>query len=307
MLKNTIAIAVYFDDPNEMGYPFDNVNYYKSYQGFSERCAKRDINFVITRGDSYLGNMKFKAGWKYNDDKLEKITKPFTANIIYVKGKNIITSPTDKAVNHLELAKICRDKMLTYQLFSKFMAKTLLINAVNWQAVLQQIPSEKIVVKPVTGMEGVGIVVCNKADFNYDDLDQTQAPFLVQEFVDSSAGIPGLLTGKHDLRLYIFNGRAKIAEYRQPKPGSDLANIAQGGSLTILKMSQVPQWALDFVKQIDQHFKQYFPRIYTIDLMYANHRPYLVELNSRPGLPFKDWGYYDELQNNILDTLLTAL
>ena len=46
-------------------------------------------------------------------------------------------------------------------------------------------------------------------------------------------------------------------------------------------MSQVPQWALDFVPKIDQHFQKFFPRIYTIDLMYADDRPYLVELNSR--------------------------
>lgn len=50
-------------------------------------------------------------------------------------------------------------------------------------------------------------------------------------------------------------------------------------------------------------FEPFPPLIYTIDLMYAQDRPYLVELNSRSGMPFKEWSYYADMQNAILDTL----
>lgn len=303
-----MILVVYFDDPHEMGYPFDNINYYWAYQGFSERCAQDNIALVIVRGaDSYLGKMTFSSGWKYNDDTLIKIDQPITADIIYVKGQNLITQPGDYAVNQLKLAEICRNKLLTYKNFSQYMAPTYPIDANNWEAVLQKITTNKVVLKPQTGMEGNGIIITEKTQFNYAQLDAKHEPYLAQEFLDSSAGIPGLVQGLHDLRLYIFNGQAKIAEYRQPKPGGLLANIAQGGSLTVVPMQQVPTWAFDFVKQIDQVFETYFPRIYTIDLLYANGHPYLVELNSRPGMPYKEWDYYDAMQRAILDTLLSGL
>ncbi len=307
-MSKPIILAVYFDDSDAMGYPFDNPNYYRAYRGFSDRCAKDNITLVIVRGaTSYLGKMVFQGGWKFAGDQLEKITQPITADVIYVKGKDLVTDATDYAVNQSGLAEICRDKLLTHQHFSQYMAPTYPIDASNWQAVVQTIATEKIVVKPRTGMEGQGILITPKQSFDYNQLDPDQAPYLAQDFIDSSAGIPGLVNGLHDLRLYIFNGVAKIAEYRQPKAGSFLANIAQGGSLTVVPLNQVPSWALEFVQHIDQVFQSFYPRIYTIDLMYANGKPYLVELNSRPGMPYVEWDYYDAMQQAILDTLLSNI
>jgi glutathione synthase/RimK-type ligase-like ATP-grasp enzyme len=301
-------IVVYFDSPDVMGYPFDEHNYFLSYQGFSELCKKNGVNFYIARGrKSYLGKMKFRGGWKFAGKKLTAVNCPIKADVIYVKGAELRTEKGATRVNHQELMEICADKLKTYELFKKYMIKTYPINENNWQKVFAKIKTNKVVVKPENGMEGRGIIVTKKNKFNFSMLNGAYAPFLAQEFIDCSAGIPGIVKGRHDLRLYIFNGIAKVAEYRQPKQGSYLANIAQGGSLTVLPLSKVPAWAIKFVSTIDKHFKKYFPRIYTIDLMYANNRPYLVELNSRPGLPFKDWSYYNELHLYIFETLMSAL
>lgn len=291
-----------------MGYPFDDYNYFLSYQGFSELCAKRNVEFYIVRGPkSYLGKMQFSSGWKFAGETLVAVSQPIHADVIYVKGSTLQTEPGAVRVNETELMDICADKLKTYDLFGQYMGKTLPLTADNWQDTIAQIPSDQLVIKPITGMEGHGIVIVPKQGFRYDQLDPQHAPYLVQEFLDCSAGMPGLVVGRHDLRLYIFNGVAKLAEYRLPKPGGYLANIAQGGSLTVLKMNQVPDWAMEFVPKIDESFKQFFPRIYTIDLLYANHRPYLVELNSRPGLPFREWDYYTELHQYIFDTLYSAI
>ena len=307
MLK-PINIVVYFDSPDKMGYPFDEYNYFLSYQGFSELCKQRGVNFYIVRGKkSYLGRGKFRSGWKFVGKKLAAVNKPIKADVIYVKGADLRTEKDVKRVNHQALMEICADKLKTYKLFKGYMIKTYPINEKNWRKVLTKIKTDKVVAKPENGMEGRGIVIKKKNKFNFSQLDVEYAPFLAQEFIDCSAGIPGIVKGRHDLRLYIFNGVAKLAEYRQPKRGSYLANIAQGCSLTVLPISKVPVWAIKFVDTIDKHFKKYFPRIYTIDLMYANDRPYLVELNSRPGLPFRDMSFYDELHLYIFETLMSAL
>ncbi len=305
MYKTFVA---YFDAEDRMGYPFDDVNYLLSYAGFSAVCANHGVNFYIVRGpNSYLGKMQFTHGWKFNGDTLVDVPEAIQADVIYVKGNLLRTEPEAVRVNAQELMDICADKLKTYDLFSPYMGKTLPLRAANWQTAVAAIPSEQLVIKPVTGMEGRGIIITPKTGFDYAQLDPSYAPYLVQEFIDCSAGMPGLVEGRHDLRLYIFNGVAKLAEYRLPKPGGFLANIAQGGSLTVLKMHQVPAWALEFVPKVEEHFKQFFPRIYTIDLMYANDRPYLVELNSRPGLPYRGWEYYDELHGYIYETLASAL
>ncbi|MFA6475228.1 MAG: ATP-grasp domain-containing protein [Patescibacteria group bacterium] len=298
------AIVVYFDDPSAMGYPFDEPNYYLSYQGFSELCQKHNIDFYIARGsESYLGHSQFRSGWQFGESGLIKINHSITADVIYVKGNTLVTEPGVQRVNQAGLMDICRNKLKTYALFGQYMPQTLPLPEKNWPDVIKKITTDKIVIKPVSGMEGRGIVVVDKTQFDYTQLDQSHAPFLVQEFIDCSAGIPGLVTGRHDLRLYIFNGVMKLAEYRQPKTGSYLANVAQGGSLTVLNLNQVPSWASEFVNIIDQHLTEYYPRIYTIDLMYAQNRPYLVELNSRPGLPYPGWSYYNDLHRYILETL----
>ena len=305
---NHTTFVVYFDAPEPMGYPFDEYNYFLSYLGFSEHCARQGVDLYIVRGpESYLGQMRFRSGWKFDGERLLPVAEPIQADVVYVKGSTLHTEPTAVRVNAAELMDICADKLKTYGLFREYMAKTAPLPADHWQETIKNFPSDLLVLKPVTGMEGHGIQVISKEHFQYDQLDPHYAPYLVQEFIDCSTGMPGLVEGRHDLRLYIFNGVAKLAEYRRPKPNGYLANIAQGGSLTVLKMNQVPQWALDFVPNIDKHFQKFFPRIYTIDLMYAYGRPYLVELNSRPGLPFREWSYYDELHSYIFETLASAI
>ncbi|OGJ43113.1 hypothetical protein A3B60_00230 [Candidatus Peregrinibacteria bacterium RIFCSPLOWO2_01_FULL_39_12] len=307
-MSKSVNIVVYFDSPNAMGYPFDERNYFLSYQGFGELCKKRGVNFYIVRGKkSYLGKMKFYGGWKFAGKKLAAVRESIKADVIYVKGADLRTEEGAVRVNHQELMEICADKLKTYKLFKKYMIKTYPINKNNWRKALKKIKTKKVVVKPEMGMEGRGIVVAGKNKFNFSRLDRAYAPFLAQEFIDCSAGIPGIVKSRHDLRLYIFNGKVRLAEYRQPKRGSCLANIAQGGSLTVLPVLKVPKWAIKFVGTIDKHFKKFSPRIYTIDLMYAYGRPYLVELNSRPGLPFKGWSYYDEFHRHIFETLMSAL
>ncbi|MCW1930070.1 MAG: ATP-grasp domain-containing protein [Candidatus Kerfeldbacteria bacterium] len=300
------TLVVYFDEEPKMGYPFDVREYYDSYRYFSELCAKNGVQLILVRHPSqYLGGMQFASGWKYAGTELERVTHMITADVVYMKGTHLRMTEGANVVNRTELTEICKDKFKTYELFSEFMSPTFLLTEENAADVMKKITTDKVVIKPVTGTEGRGIVIVAPQEFSYDMLEPHK-PYIAQEFVDCSEGMPGIMKGLHDLRMYIYNGVAGFAEYRQPKQGSYLANIAQGGSLTVLDPQTLPQWALDFVPQIDSKFTQFTPRIYTIDLMYANGRPYLVELNSQPGMPWSDWEYFTPMQQKIFETLMSA-
>ncbi|MBI2415869.1 MAG: ATP-grasp domain-containing protein [Candidatus Kerfeldbacteria bacterium] len=312
-MKFTHQLAIYFDDPTEWGYPFDVPEYIETYATFCQLLRDHGIRPYLVRGaERYLGQMQFQSGWELlSDQTLQPVTEPFMVDLIYRKGHNLKTEPTAAIVNHQAIETVCHDKLVTYQQFADFMAPCFPINQANWSEQIQKIKTDKIVVKPVFGTEGRGIIVTNKNNFEYTQLDSAYEPYLIQKFIDTSNGIPDIVNGLHDLRLYMFNGVVKMAEIRQPKPGGYLANIAQGGSLFQLPLVQVPASAIAFVEKIDQHFSQYTPRIYTIDLMYQGDQPYLVELNSQPGLPYREWEkfdhYYTKLHRFLSETLIGGL
>jgi glutathione synthase/RimK-type ligase-like ATP-grasp enzyme len=109
----------------------------------------------------------------------------------------------------------------------------------------------------------------------------------LQEFIDSSLGVPGISSGLHDLRLVFVNNKLIYSYIRKPQKGSFLANLSQGGSLVIIPSKKLPQSLFPIVKYVQQTFATFNPKIYSIDFMFdKKKRPWIVELNSMPGLFF---------------------
>jgi glutathione synthase/RimK-type ligase-like ATP-grasp enzyme len=294
-----------------MGYPFGEPEYLESYWTLSQNLLARGYAMVISRGPkSYMGNMQFTGGTVITSaTTIEPFDQAYIATTIYRKGYKLPTAATDRVINNQDMDAVCVNKLMTYELFSDLMAPCFPINTHNWQEILTKITTERVVLKPIGGQEGNGIVVKMKGDVRAEDMDPVHGAYLAQEFVDSSAGIPGVTDGLHDLRLSVFNNHVGIAEIRVPKKGSYLANIAQGGSLFDVPLDKVPASAFALAERIDERFAKYTPRIYSIDLMYCGEKPYLVELNSQPGIPWREWeqfnNYYSRFHRYILDTLLT--
>jgi len=283
------TIAVYFDEPGQLDYPFDERMYYDSYARFTEFCAVRNLKVVIVRGLTYRGNMRFSNGWQFINGELEPINTPIQADLIYVKGLNFVlqTQPNDLVINDPEFDRIARDKWLTYQAFHEFMAPTFQITNENWQSVRDQLTTDQIVLKPVTGSGGKGILILDRATLDYPSLG-IDTRYLAQEFVDSSRGIPGLCDGVHDLRVIMFNGVPKLSYLRMPPPGKLLSNISQGASAKVVSIADVPASVLQLAKRVDEFYKNYTPRLYTTDFFMNGDKAYLVETNTRPGFPRED-------------------
>ncbi|MFA5926113.1 MAG: hypothetical protein WC831_04215 [Parcubacteria group bacterium] len=188
--------------------------------------------------------------------------------------------------NNLEFTKLIDDKLTTSLLFEKWCKKSWLItDKKNLCSILNKIKTERVVLKPLIESGGQGVQILKKKDVNKSA--KINGPYLAQEFIDSSGGVPGFSKGTHDLRLVFVNNKFIYSYTREPKKGGLLANLAQGGSLNIVPKNKLPRSLSPAVKYANKLFETFCPRIFCIDFMFdENKKPWIVELNSMPGLFF---------------------
>jgi glutathione synthase/RimK-type ligase-like ATP-grasp enzyme len=286
------TLALYFAHPNPLDTPLDEAAYFESYYAFTKRCEEAEITLVVVRGDTYLGNHTFKNFYRFTPITLEKVDQPIKADLIFMKADSIVgshTMPTHKVINHPELAVTLQDKWLTYQQFSQYMTPTFTIDNNNWKEVVEKISTSRIVLKPRNSYGGKGIFIIEKETLNFPELTIT-SPYIAQNFVDTSSGIPDVAPGKHDLRVFVSSveSRPTLSFVRMPQGDGVIANLAFGSLLEIVPGENIPAAALKIVDTVEKEFAQYGPRFYCIDFLFEHGTPYIGEINSQPALPLKE-------------------
>lgn len=277
--------------------PFETERYQYSYEFFYTLCKENNIQMFRASYQwyDYEKNI-FKYAWIFekagNQWKRVRNIKP---DLIYDKTKSRMEVYYKKElienhypfINDLNFTKIIDDKFITSLIFRKWSKQSWIVNSPKDVAsFINNIKSEKIILKPLSDSGGKGIHVLNKKDILKVKFQGTH---LIQEFIDSSSGISGICKGMHDLRLVFVNDKLIYSYIRQPKKGSFLANIAQGGSFEIIPKNKLPKSLLPIIKYVNETFATFNPRIYTIDLMFdEKQRPWIIELNSMPGLYFSE-------------------
>ena len=87
-----------------------------------------------------------------------------------------------------------------------------------------------VVLKPLSESGGKNVRIAKKRSaFPKIKIGQD---YIVQEFIDSSKGIPGLTEGAHDLRVVLVNEKIIYSHIRKPKTNCLLANVALGGTIS---------------------------------------------------------------------------
>jgi len=307
------SIAIYFSSPEGMGYPFDIPEFFETYIELIDRLEARGINVYIVRDDSYLGSGLFACGWQFKEGALVKIDEEISVDLIFNRDdKNTIPEIHDcKIINQPELDNICTDKLLTVKYFSEISPHTQIIHShTELEEVLNSWdtkPNEYVVLKKNYESSGRGVNIL-KAEEVEEYLYLNWADVLVQEFVDSSIGIPGVIEGLHDLRVNVVNGKIVNAFLRKPAEGMLLANVAQGGHILTCDIEKVPSEVIEMTKSIADKFSDFSPSLFAADFMNSPKGFKLIELNSRPGVQHPRWFKdYDKFNEALEELLITAI
>jgi len=280
---------------------FSNEKYQYSYEYFYTLCKENGMQMYRASYQWYdYKNKIFKYAWSFEGkNKKWKRVYNIKPDLIFDKTKatpeaylrNSIIRKYFQFFNCLEFSKILDNKLATSLLFAKWSKENYLIENFNHLvSFLKKVPqNKKLVLKPInlSGGEnvfiGTGVEILKKVkDAKVDIVD-----WILQDFIDSSAGIPGIMKGIHDLRLVIINDKIIYSYFRKPAPGSLLANLAQGGSMEIVPIKKLPKQIFPIVKKVNNTFSGFSNKIYALDIMFdRKQNPWIIELNSMPGMYF---------------------
>ncbi|MBT7928796.1 hypothetical protein HN682_02600 [Candidatus Peregrinibacteria bacterium] len=310
-MKKTIAI--YFSEPEPMADPFHKLQYLEKYKEIISAVEAQNVTVYIVRGDSYVGEGRFTHGWKFVGDKLVDTEGEVKADLIFNRdNKNTIPVINDcSIINKPAFDELCLNKLKTFETFSDISPKTAAINSFfEYQKYIgkwEMQPEDRIVLKKNFEARGRGIVILPVSEIT-EDVYQDWKDVLVQEFIDSSLGIEGLVEGLHDLRVTVIDGIPINSFIRKPEEGSFLANVDLGGTGFSIDIADVPDEVFVLIDKINQQVSEYRPLIYAADFMNSPKGYKLVELNSRPGVQHPDWSNtYKKFNDAMVQMLIDAV
>ena len=283
------------------------VAYHKFFKEVSEKN-----NFRFAFGfDSYTGDATFSHVFAYKDGGLVEAEENFVAEVIYQFNRMVpIGFSVKPAVirNTSEFKELCNSKIETYKYLKEFFPKTFIaFSKEEILSLLKEIETDKIVLKPNRGKEGDDVLIFSKSEINLDLVKEEKLHkdgFLVQEFIDTSAGIPNIATSYHDLRIITFGDKISLCHVRQPQDGSLISNYHKGASKTEIPIDSIPEFILSFYKKVHSKIIKKYPNpMYSMDIGIGKDGPRLIELNSHTAFPGKDFKCLNLFINNLIEYL----
>jgi glutathione synthase/RimK-type ligase-like ATP-grasp enzyme len=284
MKKKQPTIVIVCRAVDDQRPPFSSPYYLHAYTDLLLAIKSHGAQAYFSTREHYAGNGRFRVA--YTADTRAAVSDFRTetevqADIVYNKG-NFADVDDIPTLNPPLVHRITSNKAETYAHFPSYQPTTMLCHsAQELAAELLAIPGDKVVLKTLTGNGGHGIHVVDRADAL--TVPVVRYPVLLQEFLDTACGIPGMVDGIHDLRVKVGDGKAWGGTLRTPAPGEFRANVAQGGSERHLFPYEIPKEAIAIAMEIDKYFSEY-ARYYSIDLVRTDRGWKLIELNSKPGL-----------------------
>jgi glutathione synthase/RimK-type ligase-like ATP-grasp enzyme len=280
----------------------------EGYRVFSDIADDNGAEVVIGKF-SWYSDCRLEEGYvlrdgrwhKVNDRALDVVFDKFRFDEETLKVKRKINSELP-VLNSLELERMCKDKLLTYERFDEKVPETKKASEDVVSDLLDRY--ERVVLKPRYDFGGKGVdVIESLSEF------EPRENLLAQRFVDSSDGIDALgIDGVHDLRIIFVDGEASTCFVRTPEEGF-VSNVSRGGSMHHFELSEIPDRALQVVEQVEDVFKDMGNRVYAVDLIFDEEGvPWILEMNSKPGLVFygddsiREWK--QPLMEEVVETLI---
>ena len=278
------SVGVFFSEAGFDSYPFDDPGYREAYTELGRRLRAKGVEYFLFRDPAtYLGDDLFSRGWRFTGESFEETNDFVHVDLIYNKGSKLVPDASSNVLNKRELDVVCRDKMRTLELFPELFPRTMLArNEEEALAALGYMKTSMVVLKPADGWGGKAVWI-GPADDAKNHLEPY--PVMIQEFIDTSKGIPGYPDIKHDFRIVVMNGKPLFTFLRVPAEGKLIANVGKGGHVIVVPPDRRPQEALDLIPVVDAQFERFGNRMYSIDCARDVSGAWkLIELNDQPGI-----------------------
>jgi glutathione synthase/RimK-type ligase-like ATP-grasp enzyme len=278
------SVGIFFDEASFEGYPFDDPDYRIAYYELAKIIASRGARIYILRDAStHLGGNTFRGGWELKDGEFVRVEEEITPDILYDKGQRLEPDERTVMMNDLAFDRMCTNKWETYRRLARFFPKTILVREKqDIKRADRELEGDILVAKPLDEEQGRGVIVDKRrkvcASIN-------TFPYLVQEFLDTRGGIPGIVEGPHDLRMLSVNGSLLSSYVRMPKIGTLVANVGQGGAWRGIPVDSLPTEAVLLFGEIDRALAEFPHRAFSIDVgLHKDGTWKVFEINSKPAL-----------------------
>lgn len=187
------------------------------------------------------------------------------------ESMNVLTVNTSTAITQ------SRDKLYSLQLMLKndiSIPTTGFANSpMDTNDLIEMVGGAPLIVKLLEGSQGRGVVLAETrkaAESVINAFKALRANLLVQEFVKEADG--------KDLRCFVIDGKVVASIQREAAPGEFRANIHQGGTASIVKITPTER------KLAVKATKALGLMIAGVDIIRSKNGPLLLEVNSSPGL-----------------------
>lgn len=170
-----------------------------------------------------------------------------------------------------------RDKLFALQLMLKnginIPTTGFAKSPIDTNDLIEMVGGAPLVVKLLEGAQGRGVVLAETKKAGESVINafkSLRANLLVQQFIKEAGG--------KDLRCFVIGGKVVASIQREAAPGEFRANLHQGGSASVVKItSEERALALKSAKILGL-------KVAGVDILRSKQGPLLLEVNSAPGL-----------------------
>lgn len=294
--------------------PIQDSKYRKVAEMMTAMAADRNVE-MYHASIRWFKNDRFVKAWQFDEGKWKRV-KNVKPDLIWLKMSitpkvNFLLEEINVKfpfLNPLPFEKL-NDKALISRIFYKWVPKTVkILDYKEFKKSYDLLDAQKIVFKPLKGSGGKGVSVVPRK--NSTSLRNAINRGVVQRFIDSSYGIKGIVRGYHDLRLVYLDNKLNHAYVRTPARGKLLANIAQGGKMTMIPVRKLPRQLTKMAKELVGIIAHYRARYYTLDFIFdKDQRPYLLEMNTMPGAYFnpEDRAFQIKFFNSLIEVFKSRI
>lgn len=287
-----------------------NADYQRGYEHLYARAAEKGIQ--LYRASYSWFNTEthvFDHAWTFANGQWREATTVHP-DVVYDKipaveflsALPIIQSMQQSAiiVNDPDFSILTGNKFYTSLMLPQWMKPMYPVqNTEEFQNALEDIGTENVVVKSALGSGGDDVQILSRREAQKLEIDGMS---YIQEYIDTTAGIPGVIDGPHDLRLQFMNDELVYAYVRTPAKGSLIANIAQGGTKHIVRPDSLPDSLAPLIEDVQKRLHIFPHKVYSIDVFFdQSAKPWIVELTPRPGM------FFSEEQNDTMVLVHNAL